>query len=82
MAKCVKHANYGFFLLPPLSSSILKPHLQQIVRERFKQNTIKPVLTDHSKIEEKHDLNDKRFLNEGRKYCKMLPLEHSAILST
>ena len=25
------------------------------------------------------DLNDKWKLNEGRKYCRMLPLEHSAI---
>ena len=28
------------------------------------------------------DLNDKWYLNEGRKYCRMLPLEHSAILLT
>ena len=26
------------------------------------------------------DLNDKWKLNEGQKYCRMLPLEHSAIL--
>ena len=26
--------------------------------------------------------NDKWQLNEGRKYCRMLPLEHSAILLT
>ena len=26
------------------------------------------------------DLNEKWLLNEGRKYCRMLPLEHSAIL--
>ena len=28
------------------------------------------------------DLNDKWLLNEGQKYCRMLPLEHSAILLT
>ena len=28
------------------------------------------------------DHNDKWWLNEGRKYCRMLPLEHSAILLT
>ena len=27
-------------------------------------------------------LNGKVLLNEGRKYCRMLPLEHSAILLT
>ena len=27
-------------------------------------------------------LNDRWLLNEGRKYCRMLPLEHSAILLT
>ena len=28
------------------------------------------------------NLYDKWYLNEGRKYCRMLPLEHSAILLT
>ena len=28
------------------------------------------------------DLNDKCWLNEGQKYCRMLPLEHSAIVLT
>ena len=28
------------------------------------------------------DLNDKLSPNEGRKYCRMFPLEHSAILLT
>ena len=28
------------------------------------------------------DLNDKWKLNEGQKYCRMLPLEHSTILLT
>ena len=27
-------------------------------------------------------LNDNCWLNEGRKYCRMLPLEHSAIILT
>ena len=26
------------------------------------------------------DFNDKWWLNEGQKYCRMLPLEHSTIL--
>ena len=28
------------------------------------------------------DVNDKWYLNEGPKYCRMLPLEHSALLLT
>ena len=28
------------------------------------------------------DLNDKWLVNEGQRYCRMLPLEHSAILLT
>ena len=33
------------------------------------------------KNRQNNDLNDKWYLNEGRKYCRMLPLEHSAIHS-
>ena len=35
--------------------------------------TVKPVLSGHSKNE------DQLSLNAGQKYCRMLPLEHSAI---
>ena len=38
------------------------------------------VLSGHSKIDKA--LNDKWWLNEGRKYCRILPLEHPAILLT
>ena len=31
---------------------------------------------------DKNNLNDKWLLNEGRKYCRMLPFEHSAIVLT
>ena len=41
--------------------------------------TVKPVLSGHTKIRQKEDLNDKWQLNEYRKYCKMLHLEHSAL---
>ena len=34
------------------------------------------------KRKEKKDLYDKWWLNEGRKYCRMLPLKHSAIRLT
>ena len=37
----------------------------------------RPLKNRHNK-----DLNDKLLLNEGRKYCRMLTLEHSAILLT
>ena len=39
--------------------------------------TVKPVLSRQNK-----DLNDKWYLNEGRKYCRMLQGEHSTILLT
>ena len=34
------------------------------------------------KNKQNKDLNDKWLLNEGQKYCRMLPLGHSAILLT
>ena len=43
---------------------------------------LKPVQNGHSKIEKNKDLNDNWKLNEGQKYCRMLPLEHFAILLT
>ena len=41
--------------------------------------TIKPVISGHAKNRQNKDLIDRWYLNEGRKYCRMLPLEHSAI---
>ena len=38
--------------------------------------TVKPVLSGHSKKE------DQLSLNAGQKYCRMLQVEHSAILLT
>ena len=42
--------------------------------------TVKPVLSDHSKIDKTKKLMINGSLNEGRNYCRMFPLEHSAIL--
>ena len=42
------------------------------------ENTVKPVLSDHSKIVFQYRLS----LNAGQKYCRMLQGEHSAIFST
>ena len=45
--------------------------------------TVKPVSKGHSKIDITTILmTNGSFNNEGRKYCRMLPLEHSAILLT
>ena len=44
--------------------------------------TVKPVLSGHLKIYNTKVLKTKSYLNEGRKYCRMLPLEHYAILLT
>ena len=43
--------------------------------------TIKPVLSSHSKIDKTKVLKTNGSLM-GRKYCRMLPFEHSAILLT
>ena len=42
----------------------------------------KPCVKRPLENRQKKDLNDKWLLNEGREYCRMLPLEHSAILLT
>ena len=42
----------------------------------------KTCLKQPLKNRQNKDLNDKWQLNEGQKYCRMLPLEHSAILLT
>ena len=44
-------------------------------------NTVKPVLSGHSKRRPKIVFQDRLSLNAGQKYCRMLQ-EHSAILST
>ena len=44
--------------------------------------TVKPVLSGHSKYTPKIGFQYQLSLNAGQKYCRMLPLEHSAILST
>ena len=43
---------------------------------------VKPVLSRHSKRSPIIDLQYQLLLNAGQKYCRMLPLEHSAILWT
>ena len=40
----------------------------------------KTCVTQPLKKKQNKDLNDKWYLNECQKYCRMLPLEHSAIL--
>ena len=45
-------------------------------------NTVKPVLSGHSKRRPKIGLQDRLLLNAGQKHCRMLQGEHSAILST
>ena len=48
----------------------------------FKLVTVKPVLSGHSKTRPKIGFQDQLSLNAGQKYCRMLQVEHSAILST
>ena len=45
-------------------------------------NTVKPVLSGHTKRRQKIGFQDQLSLNAGQKYCRMLQGEHSAILST
>ena len=68
---------------PPVPPEVLSKEtvLEQIdeMREYFRGKTcLKRLL----KNRQNKDLYAKWFLNEGRKYCRMLPLEHSAILLT
>ena len=44
--------------------------------------TVKPVLSGHSIRRPKIGFQDPLSLNAGQKYCRLLPLGHSAILST
>ena len=48
----------------------------------FKLNYSKTCLKWPLNNRQNTDLNDKCYLNEGRKYCRMLHLEHSVILLT
>ena len=43
--------------------------------------TVKPVLSSHLKEDQKLFFLHRLSFNAGQKYCRMLPLEHSAILS-
>ena len=45
-------------------------------------NTVKPVLSGHSKRTPKIGFQYRLSLNADQKYCRMLQGEHSAILST
>ena len=45
-------------------------------------HTVKSVLSSHSKIDITKILMTNGSLMNGRKYCRMLPLEHSAVLLT
>ena len=47
----------------------------------FILTTVKPVLSGHTK-RNKNGFQYLFSLNAGQMYCRMLPLEHSAILST
>ena len=49
-------------------------------RRRPPKISIKLVKKNDKK--KKNDLRDKWYLHENRKYCRMFPLEHSAILLT
>ena len=44
------------------------------------ENTVKPVLSGHSKRRPKIRFQDRLLLNADQKYCRMLQGEHSAIL--
>ena len=43
---------------------------------------VKPVKKGHSLKDPKNVYQDRLSLNAGKKYCRMLPLEHSGILLT
>ena len=54
------------------------------LRSRVKHSTTEPLrfLKRPLKKKTKNGFQDRLSLNAGQKYCRMLPLEHSAILST
>ena len=47
-----------------------------------KANTVKHVLSGHSKRRPKIGFQDRLSINAGQKYCRLLQGEHSAILLT
>ena len=65
---------------------------QLTVFSMLHHSTVKPVLSGHSKEDQKFGFHDRLLLNAGQKYCRLLlqvnsiaecsPLEHSAILFT
>ena len=63
----------------PVNSMNILLCLKDLYAYFFLNLDSKNLLSNHSKID-KTKANDKWFLNEVRKYCRMLPLEHSAIL--
>ena len=44
--------------------------------------TVKPVYNSHSQKRPQIGFQDQLWLNAGQKYCRMLQMEHSAMLST
>ena len=59
-------------------SKIIKVHKNISSEDEYSKTCLKRTLKNRQNI----CLKDKWYLNEGRKYCRMLPLEHSAILLT
>ena len=58
-------------------SKIIKVHRNISTEQYSKTCLMRPL-----KNRQNQGLKDKLYLNEGRKYCRILPLEHSAILLT
>ena len=56
--------------------------VQGKVEPSLKKKYSKTCLKRPLKNRQNKDVNYKWYLNEGQKYCRMLPLEHSAILLT
>ena len=66
------------------SSSLRLKYMAHQLWSKIKKKTpatVKSLQNGHSKIDKK-GLNDNWWLNEDQKYCRMLPLEHSAKLLT
>ena len=66
---------------PPPAHSLGAPYGRNI-RTQTNKDTVKPVLSGHSKRTPKFGFQYRLSLNAGQKYCRMLQREHSAILST
>ena len=58
------------------------PSMQRVEVRCIMKNTVKRVLSGHSKRTPKIGFKYQLSLNAGQKYCRMLQGEHSAILST